>query len=215
MGVRRCDWCLSPLVAGRCTHCGRQDAGRAASLPEGLAARVAARRQQLARARQAQAVPVRQGAMRPRWRRWLPWAASGGLLAAAALYASTSGLLPALPLSWRTGCDICGMYVLEHGADCERFLIDSDRADRARYVNACAVQRTARAAPWGFAEHVYRVHRREDGSFWLAPAAAGNEYGPVTFTPVPGTADRWRSDAPAMFRGSAAGLFRRSVAAER
>lgn len=123
MSGHRCGWCLCPVVAGRCTHCGRKDAGRDAGIPEELAARLAARRQQLARSPRAQAPRARQAA--GRGRRWLRWAAAGGLLAAAALYASTSGFFAqALQLSRRTGCDICTVYAGEHGAGCERFFID-------------------------------------------------------------------------------------------
>lgn len=86
--------------------------------------------------------------VRPHWRaasaarRWLPWLASGGLLALGAWYALASGVFaPAVPLSWSTGCDMCG----------------------------------------------------------------------VTFTRVPGAADRWHSDSPAPFGGD---LLRRAVADE-
>lgn len=80
--------------------------------------------------------------VRARWRaapavrRWLPWLVPGALLALAAWYAVASDFFtPVVPLSWRTRCDICGVYIAEDAAACERFFIDSDRAVDAR-VNA-------------------------------------------------------------------------------
>lgn len=104
--MRRCGWCLCPVVAGRCTHCGRRDTGRESGIPEELAARLATRQQQGAAAGRAQARRARQMVARSRWparpavRRWLLWLAPAALLALAALYAFAGGLFaPVVPLS--------------------------------------------------------------------------------------------------------------------
>lgn len=204
----RCGWCLSPTVAGRCTCCGRPAGERTSTLAEPLAARLAARRRELAAGGRARGPGRRQVIVRPGGSpvRRLRWVVLAALAGAALLYAAIPFVEPLLPLSWRTGCDICGLYVTDRGTACERFFIGGDRPDHARYVNSCA------ARPPQPAEHLYRVHRREDGSFWLAPAALSSDYRPVTFSKVAGDGELWRSDSPAMFADSRAGLFRRAAA---
>lgn len=195
-------------MAGRCTCCGRPAGERSSTVAEPLAARLAARRRELAAGGSARAAARRQVVVRPGGApgRRLPWLALAAVALAVLAYAAFPSIEPWLPLSWRTGCDICGLYVTDRGAACERFIIDGDRPDQARYVNSCA------ARPPHPAEHLYRVHRRPDGSFWLAPAALSSDYRPVTFSKVAGGGELWRSDSPAMFADSRAGLFRRAAA---
>lgn len=84
-------------MAGRCTHCGRRDAGRESGVPEELAARLAARQQDLTaagrgRTRRGRQLVVRSWRAAPAMRRWLPWLAPAALLALAASYAFASGV---------------------------------------------------------------------------------------------------------------------------